>query len=295
VNEILHTADGRSVLRMERRLAHPARKVWEAITDPVHLDAWFPSSVELPELTLGGKMRFVFDGGEGPTLDGSIVELEPPWVFGFSWGDDLLRIELRPDGDDCVLVFTHTFADTPGAASFAAGWDACLTALATSLQGEPTSPADRGAMDQRHEAFVETFGLAEGAVETTDDDSRWRVRFERQLVRPAETVWAALLGGNAEAAPAVGDPVPPGFTLPGSPAADYRVTEVDPPTTLAFGWRYQGEVVGEVRWLLTTGTGQGARLVLAQTGPAELAEARQVALVAWRTRIEQLAHSLLTT
>jgi len=30
-------------------------------------------------------------------MDGVIIELEPPRLFAFSWGDDLLRWELRPD------------------------------------------------------------------------------------------------------------------------------------------------------------------------------------------------------
>jgi hypothetical protein len=54
-------------------------------------------------------------------------------------------------------------------------------------------------------------------------------------------------------------------------------------------------VAGEVRWELTTGTGQGARLILIQTGPHDLTAARQTALVAWRAHIENLAHDLLTT
>ena len=73
MNEILQTLDGRSVLRMERRLAHPAEKVWRAITEPSHLAAWFPSQVEMPELVVGGKLRFVFGDDEGPTLDGEIA------------------------------------------------------------------------------------------------------------------------------------------------------------------------------------------------------------------------------
>jgi len=38
-------ADGRSVLRMERRYPHAVEKVWRAVTEPEHLAAWFPSTV----------------------------------------------------------------------------------------------------------------------------------------------------------------------------------------------------------------------------------------------------------
>jgi uncharacterized protein YndB with AHSA1/START domain len=288
VNEILQTVDSRSVLRIERRLAHPAEKVWRAVTEPSQLAAWFPSEVEIPELAVGGKLRFVFTHGEGPTMDGAITELDPPWIFGFTWGDDELRIELRPDdgGRACVLVFTHAFADTAGAASFAAGWDACLAALDTALRDEPVSPPDGDAMDAQHEAFVEALGLAEGAVEQTGDG--WRVRFERQLVRSADTAWATLLDGADT--PEVGGTVPAGFTVDAFPAGP--VTAVEPATALAYDWLDDGAVAGEVRWELTTGTGQGARLIVTQTGPGELTGARQTALVAWRSHIERFAHSL---
>jgi hypothetical protein len=47
-----------------------------------------------------------------------------------------------------------------------------------------------------------------------------------------------------------------------------------------------------VRWELRDGTGQGARLVLTQTGPAGLDDARATALDAWHDRVERLAAEL---
>ncbi|MFE1175399.1 SRPBCC domain-containing protein [Streptomyces sp. NPDC058773] len=44
-SDTLTTADGRTALRMERRLTHPPAKVWSAITDPAHIGQWFPSGV----------------------------------------------------------------------------------------------------------------------------------------------------------------------------------------------------------------------------------------------------------
>ena len=38
-----------------------------------------------------------------------ITQLDPPRLLEFTWGDDPLRFELRPEGDGCVLVFTQTF------------------------------------------------------------------------------------------------------------------------------------------------------------------------------------------
>jgi hypothetical protein len=53
--------DGESyVLRFERVLPHPIDRVWQAITEPAGLAAWFPHSVEL-ELRVGGKVVFITD------------------------------------------------------------------------------------------------------------------------------------------------------------------------------------------------------------------------------------------
>lgn len=58
-SDTLTTADGRTALRMERRLAQPPQRVWAAITQPAHLARWFPSEVSV-ELRPGGAIGFVF-------------------------------------------------------------------------------------------------------------------------------------------------------------------------------------------------------------------------------------------
>jgi len=280
VNETLRTVDGRSVLHMERRFAHPPQKVWRAITEPAHLTQWFPSDVAV-DLRVGGEIRFDFRAGEGPSLTGTVTELDPPRVIAYTWGKDLLHFELRPDGGGCLLVFTHTFDDRAGAASFASGWQVCLAGLGNVLDGEPVeSPTDMAAL---HEEYVEAFGLAEGTSEDTADG--WRVRFERQLTRPAEAVWTLLAPGPV----AVGDPAP--VTHPRVPAG--AVTAVEAPRLLEYDWLHDGQPAGRVRWELTTGTGHGARLIVTQTGPRELAGARSAALDAWHEQIERLAKRLL--
>ncbi|WP_432013489.1 SRPBCC family protein [Streptomyces cucumeris] len=283
---------GRSALRLERWIAHPPEKVWRALTEPAQLARWFPSEVRV-DLRTGGKMGFVFPGREGPDMDGTVTELDPPRVFAFTWGDDQLRWELRPDGDGCVLTLTHTFGDRFGAASFASGWHACLTGLAALLDGAETAHGD---MAELHERYIEAFGLAEGAVETAEGGG-WRLRFERQLVRPAETAWQALAGrpgpaGTGSGAPVVGGPVPFGFRVDAVPAGP--VAEVEAPRVLSYDWELDGRPAGRVRWELTQGTGHGARLILTQTGPAEAgAERRAEVLTAWRHHIALLAAKLL--
>ncbi|MGI5125659.1 SRPBCC family protein [Pseudonocardia sp. CA-107938] len=181
----LENVDGRSVLRMQRRLAHPVDRVWQAVTEPAGLAAWFPSTVEI-DLRVGGAVTFGF----GP--DGTVTDLDPPRVVAFTWGDDHLRFELAPDGPGTVLHLVHTFDDHAGAASFAAGWDTCLAALDLDLDGKPV---DEHALDHEalHERYLAEFGLDEPAVRAVPDG--WQVRVERQLVRPAEVVEPLLPAG----------------------------------------------------------------------------------------------------
>ncbi|MET7936693.1 SRPBCC family protein [Streptomyces sp. NPDC005322] len=280
--------DGRAALTLERRIAHPPEKVWRALTEPAQLAHWFPSQVRV-ELRVGGTMGFVFPGREAPDMNGVVTELDPPHVFAFTWGDDHLRWELRPDGDGSVLTLSHTFGDRFGAASFASGWHTCVTGLAALLDGEKPAPGDIAGL---HEQYIETFGMAEGEVDTTEDGG-WRLRFERQLVRPAGTAWEALAGQTDASALTVGAPVPTGFRTDAAPAGP--IAEVDAERVLSYDWERDGRPAGRVRWELTQGTGHGARLILTQTGPAGAEEDREAAQASWRRHIDRLAAKLLHT
>ena len=250
MTESLQARDGRSVLRMERWLKHSPEKVWRAMTEPERLADWFPATV-VPELREGGRVEFGFGD------DGVVTDIEPPRLIAYTWGGDHLRWELHPDGEGTRLVLLHTFDDRAGAASFGAGWHTCMVALDLALDGRPG--ADPGVDDiALHERFVAQFGLDAGTVETGADG--WRVRYERQLTRPADGVWAALA-----------DLAPPDASTRG------HVLE------------HAAEEGGAVRWELVAGTGHGARLVLTHTGAGGDPDA---ALDADRVRIAELLDRL---
>jgi uncharacterized protein YndB with AHSA1/START domain len=279
VNGSLHTIDGRNVLRFERRLAHPVEKVWRAITEPAELTRWFPAMVAM-EFEVGGPMRFTFPGGEMDPTEGTITELGPPRVFAFVWDGDPLRMELRPDRAGSVLSFTYTFTDRPMAGSYASGWQTCLDALENTLAG--TEPGASAPYAERHDAYVEAFGLGEG---TAEDDA---VRFERLLPHPVEKVWPALVGPDG--APAEGGEPPLPVTnghVPAGPLTAVKAGEV-----LEYVWLSDGEPAGRVRWELTGGHPAGTRVVLTQTLPAATDEERVTALAAWHTQLEILADHL---
>ncbi|WBQ01922.1 SRPBCC family protein [Kribbella sp. CA-293567] len=252
MTEQLTSENGRTVLRMERALRHPAEKVWRALTEPSELAAWFPAAVEL-DLQLSGRITFAFEGEEDSD-SGVIRAYDPPRLLEFTWGEEIQRWELIPTADGCLLTLTATYDDRPGSASFTAGWTLCLDALNEALGGSPVPRAHYALL---HEYFVRTYGLDAGEVLT--DGS---LRFERQLTAPKEQVWPALHGLVAE----------------GIEAGPAR-TAVEP-TELSFEWQH-----GVVTWRLRDGNG-GARLVLTQSGPAAQY------LAPWREVIEELAAGL---
>jgi len=99
------TLDEGPTLRLERRYDQPIERVWRALTEPNQLRQWFPGELK-------------------------IRHSRPPRVLVGAWqGDGTLRFELRPEGQGCVLTFTHTFADRDQAPLAGAGWDRCFARL----------------------------------------------------------------------------------------------------------------------------------------------------------------------
>ena len=129
--------DDRSALTFERRLAHPIERVWRAVTEPGELARWFPSAVR-GVMTPGASLTFEFPGGEAPTMEGEVIEADPPRSLAFTWGDDMLRIELEPTDGGCVLRFVVLFDDAERASRDAAGWHVCLDRLEQHLGGDET-------------------------------------------------------------------------------------------------------------------------------------------------------------
>jgi uncharacterized protein YndB with AHSA1/START domain len=119
--------EGKPAVRFERVYPHPVERVWRSITVPEEMAAWFPCTVEV-DLREGGAMRFTFDENVVEPMDGEVVELDPPKVFAFMWGKDLLRLELAPEGDGTRLTLLQTL-DEDEAARNAAGWHVCLDKL----------------------------------------------------------------------------------------------------------------------------------------------------------------------
>ncbi|WP_026876110.1 SRPBCC family protein [Jiangella gansuensis] len=262
MTETLRTDGDRSVLRIERRFRHPRSRVWRAITDPEQLKQWFPAAVHL-DLQVGSEVGFDWGDGKGASPDGHVTEVDDGRVLAFTWSGELLRFDLRDDGDGCLMIFEHTFSDRYGAGSFCSGWVMCLAALEQLADGVPVAHGEPSA--ELHDHYVVQFGLDAGVADI--GERGWLVRFERQLTRPAEAVWPMVEAARDDAG---------------------QVVESESPYLL----EYATAGDGRVRWELREGTGHGARLVLTETGPASRVSDADAALAGWRDRLNGLAEDL---
>lgn len=141
-------------LRFERHLPHPPEKVWRALTEPEHLAAWFPTTIE-GERRPGAALRFAFPFDDAPDIDGEMHVFDPPSVMEFRWDTDIVRFELEPWPDGCRLTFTTVIDEVGKGARDAAGWDVCLGVLTHHLAGT-TPPWDPDARWRDvHAGYVE--------------------------------------------------------------------------------------------------------------------------------------------
>jgi uncharacterized protein YndB with AHSA1/START domain len=151
----------RPTLAFERVLAHAPERVWSALTSHRELLEWHPTPFDI-ELQAGGRVSYRATPGAPEMADGTVLAYKPPQLLAYSWGEDVLRWELRPHEQGCLLRLTHSFEDRFKAARDAAGWHICLDALERSLHaqrqpGEPRLPGDWKTLNSEYER---RFGIA---------------------------------------------------------------------------------------------------------------------------------------
>jgi uncharacterized protein YndB with AHSA1/START domain len=164
--------DGRRFMRFERRLEHPVERVWAAITEPEQLRGWIAAG-EL-ELKEGGKVRLEmlnqvsaaemekyevvlpddYEPDEAPqVIEGTVTAIEAPRLLEYDSKEfGLLRWELRPDGEDCVLSFYNSPPEdwmvSGMAPQMLAGWHGYMDLLEDALAGNPVGDwSKEGSMD----------------------------------------------------------------------------------------------------------------------------------------------------
>ncbi len=136
----VETREGLTVIRFQRRLAHPVERVWQALTDPQELEAWLAAAeVDLRE---GGtvRLRWLNTDSEGnkAQMTATITRLDPPHLIEYD-GDihGTLRWELRPEGSGSVLTFSSTLPALEGEMGHMvpSGWHIHLDFLEEALDG----------------------------------------------------------------------------------------------------------------------------------------------------------------
>jgi uncharacterized protein YndB with AHSA1/START domain len=150
----------RAIVRLERRLVESPGSVWAMLTDREELRRWFPCDVvvEGGEWIVGRSIRFMFPPEVMDlTMSGEVLEVEVGRRLSYTWGDEVLTMEIRPDGLGCVLVLIDEL-DRAHAARNSAGWEDCLDRL----EGRPVDPTS---WRPRFEAFAARYSPDLGAQE----------------------------------------------------------------------------------------------------------------------------------
>ena len=138
--------------RIERTvsLSHPPERVWQALTTAEGLGTWFGHRAEV-DLRVGGLVTLTWNSGDTAML--TIERLEPPHVFGYTWGihglpegdprRTYVEFTLEPAGGGTTLTMVESgFAQLPydqytkAFASNTGGWTHELGELVAYLDGQ---------------------------------------------------------------------------------------------------------------------------------------------------------------
>jgi len=148
---------GRAVLEYRRRFDHAPETVWRALTEPDQLAAWFPTTID-GERVAGAELTFRFEHLDVAPMHGRMLELEPPSLLELTWGGDLLRFALEPDGDGTAMTFTVTLEELGKATRDGAGWHQSLETLDRLLAGEQRRGQDMDQWRELRDVYAERFG-----------------------------------------------------------------------------------------------------------------------------------------
>ena len=155
----------RWTLILVKELRHSPEKVWEAITDPVHLREWAPFDATGNLGTAGTTVKLTTVGAPGPRItETTIKRADPPHLLEYTWGDFDMRwqLELLNSGTRLTL---WTNIGRPFVAMGAAGWHICFDVLDRLLDGRPIGrlvgpdAIKFGGWQRLHAEYARQFGV----------------------------------------------------------------------------------------------------------------------------------------
>ena len=152
-------------LVLVRDLRHPQEKVWEAITDPVHLREWAPFDADGNLGAVGNTVKLTTVAAPVPRVTETVVtRAEAPELLEYKWGDFDMRWQLESSETGTRLTLWtnigHRFI-----AMGAAGWHICFDVLDRLLAGDPIGrlvgpdAMKFGGWQRLHEEYAKQFGV----------------------------------------------------------------------------------------------------------------------------------------
>jgi uncharacterized protein YndB with AHSA1/START domain len=125
----------RWTLILVRELRHSPEKVWQALTDPVHLREWAPFDADGNLGTAGAMVKLTTVATPTPHVtETEVRRADAPNVLEFGWGGNDMRWELEAFGGGTRLTLWHNI-DHRFISMGAAGWHICFDVLDRFLSG----------------------------------------------------------------------------------------------------------------------------------------------------------------
>lgn len=150
-------------LVLVKNLKHPPEKVWEALTDPVHLREWSPFDAD-KSLAAGERVTLTIVNAPSPVVTETEVVADYPRRLEYQWGGGDMRWELAPTDAGTMLTLWAKI-ERNYIAMGAAGWHVCFSVLERWLDGDPVGrivgpdALQFGDWQRLHREYSEQFGV----------------------------------------------------------------------------------------------------------------------------------------
>jgi len=147
-----------------RELRHSPEKVWQALTDPVHLREWAPFDADGNLSAAGSKVRLTTVGAPGEHItETTVIRADAPRALEYTWGENEMRWELEPVENGTRLTLWTTI-NRHFIAMGAAGWHICFDVMDRLLDEQPIgrivgSDALKFDFQRLHAEYATQFGI----------------------------------------------------------------------------------------------------------------------------------------